>query len=532
MKFELRPYQQEAVDAIYSHFEASADNALVVIPTAGGKTPVLTSFLSGAIGQWPETRVLCLVHVKELLEQAFSTLIRLWQNAPASIYSAGLNSRNLNGQIVFATIQSIFKKAYQLQNIDLVIIDEVDLVPHGDEGMYRKLLADLKSINPYIKVLGLTATPWRLSSGLITEGDNPLFKSICYEVEIGTLLKGGYICPPIAKTMETQINVSGVKVRGGEFIASALEEAADKAEITEAAVDEIIELGRNRHSWLAFCAGVDHALHVRDSFKTRGITCEAITGKTPASERALFIREYKAGRIKCLTNCGVLTVGFDSPATDLLAILRPTKSSRLWLQILGRGFRLSPGTGKKNFLVLDYTSNSKNFGPIDLLRPKSKSKSKKSDEPAEAPSKVCPECEAEMLIASKECLACGYVFPPSAAQITHTASDAPLLASQIKPVWLDVSAVTYQRHEKAGKPPSMRVLYRCGMIFHQTWWCPEHTGFARQKFVQTWIRHAPGSTIPKTVEEALSQTEMLAKPKSICVRASGKYTEIVSARFE
>jgi DNA repair protein RadD len=134
MTLTLRPYQADAVQAIYDHFDKSDTNCLIVVPTAGGKTAILTAFLSGAIAEWPETRVLCLVHVKELLAQAFKTLVRIWPEAPATIYSAGLKSRNLNGQIVFATIQSIYKKAYNLQRIDLIIVDEVDLIPHGDEG--------------------------------------------------------------------------------------------------------------------------------------------------------------------------------------------------------------------------------------------------------------------------------------------------------------------------------------------------------------------------------------------------------------
>jgi DNA repair protein RadD len=344
---KLRDYQQAAVDAIYTHFEKSNENALIVIPTAGGKTPVLASFLNGVFQQWPESKVLALVHVKELLAQAHRTLKAIWPQAPASIYSAGLGQRNLRGNIVFATIQSIYKKAYALQSVDLIIVDEVDLVPHEGEGMYRKLFADLLSINPHVKVIGLTATPWRMNDGLITEGKGALFSSIAYEVDINTLIKGGWICPPIAKTMDTQIDTSGVSIRGGEFVAGALEKAADKDEITKAAVAEIIALGSDRVSWLVFASGIEHAHHIRDEFKAYGITCEAITGKTGKEDRELWIADYQAQRIKCLVNVSVLTVGFDAPATDLLAILRPTKSSRLWLQILGRGFRLSPETGKK-----------------------------------------------------------------------------------------------------------------------------------------------------------------------------------------
>lgn len=532
MKLQLRDYQQAAVDAIYTHFGKSDENALIVIPTAGGKTPVLASFLDGVFKQWPDSKVLCLVHVKELLSQAHKTLKAIWPAAPSSIYSAGLGQKNLRGDIVFATVQSIFKKAFALQRIDLVIIDEVDLVPLDGEGMYRKILDDLKSINPHVKVIGLTATPWRMNDGLITEGKGRLFSSIAYEVEINTLIKGGWICPPIAKTMDTQIDTSSVAVRGGEFVAGALEKAADKDEITKAAVAEIIALGADRVSWLVFASGVEHANHIRDEFKAHDITCEAVTGKTGKEDRERWIADYQARRIKCLVNVSVLTVGFDSPATDLLAILRPTKSSRLWLQILGRGFRLSPATNKTDFMVLDYTSNARDFGPIDLLTPKSKFKSGKSEE---APKRICPECEAEIIISCRQCLACGYEFPepePPQSKISHTADNAPLLASQIIPQWLPVTGVRYAKHEKPDKPPSMRVDYWCGLVKHSEWICVQHVGYARQKACQWWMRRARGIPIPATVDEALAETSNLMAPTEIQIKSAGKYIEIVSARFE
>jgi DNA repair protein RadD len=387
----------------------------------------------------------------------------------------------------------------------------------------------LLQINPHLKVIGLTATPWRMNDGLITEGEAALFSSIAYEVEIKTLLDGGYICPPICKTMDTQIDTSGVAVRGGEFVAGALEKAADKAEITKAAVAEIITLGQDRHSWLVFASGVDHAHHIRDEFEAHGITCEAIAGKTPTADRDQWIKDYQSGRIKCLVNVGVLTVGFDAPATDLLAILRPTKSSRLWLQILGRGFRLSPETAKGDFLVLDYTSNSRSFGPIDLLRPKPKRKG--AGEPGEMPHKACPECEAELLISSRECLACGYVFPEAPSKINHTADTAPLLSSQIRPEFVEVVKASYRRHEKPGKPPTMRVDYLCGLTTHSEWISFEATGYPRQKACQWWYQRAPNLPVPMTVADALAQAPQLRVPHTIQVKQVGSFHEVVSARF-
>jgi superfamily II DNA or RNA helicase len=130
---QLRDYQRESVDAIYRHFEARADNPLIVIPTGGGKSAVIATFIREAIETYPGTRVLCLVHVREVVQQNLATLLRLWPEPPASVYSASLGRKDLTGQIVFASTQSIYKRGRDMQPVDLVIVDKAHLIPHKDE---------------------------------------------------------------------------------------------------------------------------------------------------------------------------------------------------------------------------------------------------------------------------------------------------------------------------------------------------------------------------------------------------------------
>ncbi|MFZ1415080.1 MAG: DEAD/DEAH box helicase family protein, partial [Defluviicoccus sp.] len=155
---ELRPYQSGAISAIYQYFEANAGNPLIVLPTASGKSVVLASFTARAIADWPDTRILIVTHVKELIAQNYAEMIRLWPDAPAGIYSAGLNKRDLHAQILFAGIQSIHKRAYDIQRCDLALIDECHLCPRTSDTMYRRFLGDLTTINPHLKVIGFTAT--------------------------------------------------------------------------------------------------------------------------------------------------------------------------------------------------------------------------------------------------------------------------------------------------------------------------------------------------------------------------------------
>ena len=392
--------------------------------------------------------------------------------------------------------------------------------------MYRRFLDGLSAINPKLKVIGFTATPYRLDSGMMHEGDGALFTDIAYEVSVRELIDQGYLCPLVSKQPKTRLSVAGVGTRGGEFIASELQAAVDKEAVTRAAVSEIIAYGEDRKSWLAFCSGVDHARHVAEEFRGRGIACETIFGDTPKVERDRIIAAFKAFEIRALASMGVLTTGFNAPAVDLIAMLRPTKSAGLYVQMAGRGTRLAPG--KANCLVLDFAGNVSRHGPIDLVRPR---KPGESGDGA-APTKVCPECESILPIAASECPDCGYEFPQPPVKIAPTASTLAILSGQ-RDQWVEVTSVTYRRHIKEGSPPSLRVEYHCGLAIHKEWVCFQHQGYARLKAEGWWQRRAPSFVpIPQTVEEALNAVGSLPRPSHIFIRSKGRFTEVTQYRFE
>jgi DNA repair protein RadD len=521
---QLRPYQRAAIDAIYAYFAALIGHPLVVIPTAGGKSLVMAAFIHEVLARWPDERIIILTHVRELISQNFAELIRLWPETPAGIYSAGLNRRDVQAQILFAGIQSVHRKAYTIQRADLVLVDEAHLIPRKADTTYRRFLGDLTRINPQLKIIGLTATPYRLDSGMLHKGPDALFDDIAFEVSVRELIDEGYLAPLISKQTSTQLDVSGVGTRGGEFIAGQLEAAVDQDPITRAAIDEVVAYGRDRRSWLLFCAGVGHAQHVCDAVRERGFSCATVFGDTPKADRDRIIASFKRGEVRALASMGVLTTGFNAPAVDLIAMLRPTKSTGLYVQMAGRGTRLAPG--KDNCLVLDFAGNVARHGPIDLVKPKDKA----SEGDGEAPTKVCPECQTINALAARVCIECGYVFPAPEVQLEATATTRPIL-STARPEWLDVGAVSYHRHEKPGRPPSLRVDYHCGLVLHREWVCLEHEGYAGQKAAAWWRRRDGSSDIPSTVDEALSRTEELRRPVQIAVRPNGRFTEVVHARF-
>lgn len=523
---EFRDYQTACIDAIHNYFGQHTGYPIAVLPTGTGKSICIAGFSKEAVHAYPDTRILILTHVKELISQNHAALLRLWPEAPAGIYSAGLSRRDINAQILFAGIQSIHKHAAKVQRCDLIIIDEAHLVSRNDGSMYRNFIRELDAINAgMLKVVGFSATPYRLDSGLLHKGKDRIFTDIAYEVRVLDMIQQGYLCPVVPKQTKTQLDTSGVGTRGGEFIAGQLEAAVDRADVNEAAVKEIIEHGQERGSWLVFCSGVAHARHIRDAIRSRGISCETVTGDTPAPERDRILQDFKAGRLRCVTNANVLTTGFDAPGTDLIALLRPTKSVGLYVQMVGRGTRLAEG--KDDCLVLDFAGNTARHGPIDMV---DGHRAEKGEVPGEAPVKVCPECETINHASVRRCMSCGYEFPPPEIKITAKAATDALLSTQIKPQWLDVTKVAYGIHTKPGKPDSLKVTYWCGLTPHHEWICFDHTGFPRQK-AETWWRKRTQAPIPGNTAEAYHGVDALYEPVAIQVKPAGKYVEIVGVRF-
>lgn len=239
MSLTLRPYQTAAIQGIYDYFHQNTGNCVVCIPTAGGKSLVMASFIEGVLKAFPDQRILIVTHVRELIAQNYLELMGLWPEAPAGIYSAGLKQRDLRAPILFAGLQSIHTRVYDVQQCDLILIDEAHLIPRSSNTMYRRFLDGLQRLNPLLKVIGFTATPYRLDSGLLHEGEDAIFTDIAYEVSVRELIDDGYLSPLISKRMATELDVSKVGTRGGEFIAKDLEAAIDRDAITQSALDEI-----------------------------------------------------------------------------------------------------------------------------------------------------------------------------------------------------------------------------------------------------------------------------------------------------
>ena len=523
----LRPYQEEAIHSTFKYFEENDGNPLIVLPTGTGKSVVIAEFCRQTLNQWPDTKIIVVTHVRELIKQNYDELKSLWPEAPAGINSAGLGKREYHPSIVFCGIQSVHRKASQFVKVDLVLIDEVHLVPRKTNTMYQRFLNNLKIMNPHMRVVGLTATPYRLDSGLLHTGKDSLFDAVAYEAELKDMVEGGYLTKLMSKQPKTRLDVSSVSIRGGEFVPGELERAVDRSDVNESVVREIVTLGADRKSWLIFCAGVKHATHIAEIVRGYGITCETIFGDTPTSQRDQIIRDFKQGKIRALASMGVLTTGFNAPIVDLLAVLRPTESTGLYIQIMGRGMRNSPG--KSDCLVLDFAGNIARHGPVDRVNPK---KPRQTDGEGVAPTKTCPKCQSIVFAGTSECPDCGYKWPPAPLAIDQTATTLPVMSMNAPAEWLKVNAVAYRQHKKAGNPDSMRVEYRCGLATYSEWVCFDHKGYPREKAMKWWQRRMTGPGIlPSSVTDAIAKSDSIRKPVEIRVRKNGKYTEITEFRF-
>lgn len=427
---------------------------------------------------------------------------------------------------------------------DGVLVHNCHLIAPEGDGMYRTFLADMKVINPHVRVIGLTATPFRLKGGLICKPEN-ILNEICYEAGLKEMIQQGYLSPLISRAGRAEANLANLHIRGGEFISDEVAAAMDNDALVTSACREIVELTRDRKSVLIFTASVDHCKHVAEKIQAfSGKECAIVTGDTSPAERAEIIARFKGEFIpadlfgtpkpplKFLANVNVLTTGFDAPNTDCVVMLRPTNSPGLLIQCAGRGTRLSPETGKSSCLFLDYGGNILRHGPLDMIKVKEPGSGKGGD----APAKKCPQCLALIHAGYTACPECGYVFPPKESndKMTQTASSAGVISGQVDYTDYVVLDVYYCVHEKRGADPdapkTMRVDYQVGFNeFKSEWVCPEHTGYARGKFEKWWHERAALSCpMPRSAREAVSLANegLLAAPESITVKT------IAGERFE
>jgi len=523
----LRWYQDEAIRAIYGYYGAgNVGHALLALPTGTGKSLIIGEFIRRVLHEWPNQRVMVLTHVKELIEQDIRALKSVWPTAPYGVYSAGLNKRDALHNVIFGGVASVYRNAELFGHRDLLIVDEAHLISPDNTTMYHKTFEALTAINPNIKVIGLTATWYRLGQGVLTDSGlfDDIIYNICNSAGFARLIHEGFLVPPIPKQTNVELSVKNVAISGGEFVLSQLQDAVNISKITVQAIEETIQYGQDRKSWLVFCSGIEHAEACAATLNNYGIPAAAVHSKINKTDRDNILRDFRSGAIRAVTNNNVLTTGFDHPNIDLIAMLRPTMSPGLWVQMIGRGTR--PAPGKANCLVLDFARNTQRLGPIDDPR----IPGRPGASTGEVPVKICPSCSAYNHLRAVNCVLCGYEFTFE-EKLINTAGNAPLMSFdqpiiETYDVW---NVMFYEHHAKSGKR-SVCVHYftPCGSF--KEYLCFEHDGYPRHVAHEWWRKHMTTNP-PITVNAALLEIAHSRRPRRVRVWTNAKYAKVLNHEF-
>lgn len=557
LKMLLRWYQQQAVQAVWDFLRNEPGNPCVVLPTGSGKTPVIAE-LCRQVVEWGG-RALVLAHVKELLQQTSEKLGLFVDPSLVGVYSAGLNERTTSTPIVVAGIQSVYQRAEELGAFQLIVVDEAHLIPPNGSGRYRQFYEAARGVNPQTRLVGLTATPYRMGCGWITRDRadeeseeerlqtpyDRILDRVVYEVPVDRLIADGTLSRVVSVAAKSSPDFSGVHITRGDYDEEEIEKVLRGKNVLDCCCSEIVQKTQDRKKVVIFCNRRESANKVRAllaTFDTKN-DAEVVDGDTSSGDRAEIVRRFKndggdadlfggeTKPLKYVANVGVLTTGFDAPNVDCVVLLRPTRSLALYQQIIGRGLRTAPE--KSDCLVLDYGGNVDRHGPIDIARPAA------TFGDAKKVWKDCKNCGAIVAAFYAVCPQCGESFPnfgrrgggPSDpnAKLQKNASTSSVLASDVPDPEeeiveeFSVREVQYEEHWKKnaepGTPPTLQVCYKLDGPYRPRfeWLCPEHESrFARNKF-EEWWKNKSKTPPPASVATAVlyAKKGALATPKKI-----------------
>ena len=522
---KLRWYQQEAVDAVRHYLNTQDGNPCVELPTGSGKGMVIAEL----IRCWPKLRVLVLAHRKELVEQNYWELHEIAPHTCSGIYAAGLGHKDTTNRVTFASIDSIANKPRAILAPHVIIIDEAHMLSPKDGTKYQKLIAHYKMRNPKLRVVGLTATPYRMDSGHICHKDF-ILTDLVYSAPVDKLIEQGYLCKLRSKIQEAPDTSKVRKNSRGDFVNKSLAEAVDIPKVVQSAVRDAMSIieRENRRGIMFFCVSEEHCQHVAKCLEAHGIIAPVVTARTKARDRDRIVEDFKARRLRAICNIDVYTTGFNAKHVDCIVMLRPTLSKGLYAQIVGRGLRVH--SDKDDCLVLDYGGNIERHGPIDCL------------EGDRVRIHKCGGCGDSFAFPLGKCPHCGTEIPKQKREAVEAEDRERKLNEEARaqaeiigamPSEHEVDGVQVFRHIKPGGVDSMRVEYRCGLNVYREWICLDHEGHAGNKAREWWLaRFGPP---PPSLDDALGdlfgkiniEEALTSMTESITTQKKGKFNEII-----
>lgn len=527
--FKPRWYQQEACEAFWQFVETNHDasrNPVLVLPTGTGKSVIIAYIIQHAVKTWNNTRVLMLTHVGELVKQNAGKLSSIWPEADIGICSATLGHKDTENSIIFGNVQSVAPllkrdaNAFGIRN--LIVIDECHMLSEDENSQYRQVIAALKKLRPQMRVLGLSATPYRMKGGYLTEQKNAVFTDIVYDLnsQFERLIKEGYLAPVTTLKTKPHVDLTGVGTRAGDYKLDELQKACGDDAMLKNSLVEVVKRSSGRRAWIVFIAGIENCNKCAQLLREMSVSAYAVNSSFSAEENATKIEAFRKGEIRCLVSADQLTTGFDVPQVDLIAMLRPTKSPGLYVQMIGRGLR--PAEGKKDCLVLDFARNIERLGPINnpFIRARTE---KKASSKQQAPVRSCPGCQAYIPVQATVCPHCGQKIErnlelelKAGVLIERTFGHQPKPGRKIA----TVISVDYTEYKSVSGNVSFCAVYTCivggkkrtikkWLAFNQ-----KKTSIGYLEAAKAWkeLSCYPYKLVPLSVEEAMKRTSELKTP--------------------
>ena len=384
MKMTLRPYQQKAHDAIVKWVRKTFEPCLIEAATGAGKSHIIAAIAQTVHEISKGKHILCLAPSAELVIQN-SEKYGATGN-PFSLFSASVGQKSLRYPVVFGTPLTVKNKINKFgDKFAMIVLDEC----HSITPTIKEIIANMREKNPNLRVVGMTATPYRMNEGYIFdqwpdgspvaehEKDEPYFAACVDRITARELIDLGYLTTPVIGSIHAEsYHTAFMQLNSmGRFDKDDVDRAYHgQGRKTAAIIADIVAHAQDRQGVMIFAATVRHAQECMDSLPRE--LSAIVTGETPKNERKDIIDRFKAREIKYIVNVSVLTTGFDAPHVDVIAMLRATESVGLLQQIIGRGLRKS--IGKDDCLILDYAENLERhcpdgdiFTPSVTARPKS-----------------------------------------------------------------------------------------------------------------------------------------------------------------
>ncbi|MEI6258512.1 MAG: DEAD/DEAH box helicase [Deltaproteobacteria bacterium] len=412
MDYTLRPYQEDVLKVIWDAIPTD-QFILIQAATGAGKTLIFSELIKRLLTQWPNIRIGILAHRRELITQAQDKLLKTWPEAPIGIACASIsNDIDTDKPVVIGSIQTLSRRTGTTVPFDLVIVDETHKIPAMNvKSQYKSWIETMIKYNPKVRIIGFSATCFRLSHGYIygtacKPGNINLFPDLHYRISISDLQKDGYLCGYRAKTTtDISSDLAGVR-KTGDYNVGDLSAVMSKQQHVGSAVAALNEHASDRKHVIVFAVTIAHAEKLREAF---GEQATIIHSELNDDARYQALSDFESGKIRIIVNVTILSEGFDSPAVDCIIMCRPTMSPGLFIQMTGRGLR--PHPDKKDVLILDLANNCQTHGDPDSPRVEIPGRSKKKELVVEEKKiKTCPNCDEVVEPRATECEICGWTF--------------------------------------------------------------------------------------------------------------------------